>query len=142
MAGRNEEATDLINFIAEALPGLFSSSCFTRFCKVFVSGFSIASSVRFLEVNEGSSRPINRGQLGVDGDEDGQMIMASEVETDQTDNSAILFEAKLMSGKVDRPFVGSRVGSFSLRMVQSVASILSASCSPLSSLFVFVSHLE
>ena len=33
-----------------------------------------------------------------------------------------------MSSEVDRPFVGSRVSSFSLRMVQSAASISSASC--------------
>ena len=31
-------------------------------------------SVRFLEVDVGSPRPINRGQFGVDGDEDGQII--------------------------------------------------------------------
>ena len=30
--------------------------------------------VGFLEVDVGSTRPINRGQFGVDGDEDGQMI--------------------------------------------------------------------
>ena len=30
--------------------------------------------VRFLEVDVGSPRPINRGQFGVDGDVDGQMI--------------------------------------------------------------------
>ena len=47
-----------------------------------------------------------------------------------------------MSGKVERQFFGNRVASFSLRMVQSVASISSASCSPLSSSFVFVSRLE
>ena len=47
-----------------------------------------------------------------------------------------------MSGEVDRPFVGIRVTSFSLRMVLSAASITSACCSPLSSSFVFVSHLE
>ena len=47
-----------------------------------------------------------------------------------------------MSGEVDRPFVTSRIASFSLIMVLSAASISSASCSPLSSSFVFVSHLE
>ena len=47
-----------------------------------------------------------------------------------------------MSGEVDRPFVGRSVASFSLRMVQSAASISSASCSPLSFSFVFVFHLE
>ena len=30
--------------------------------------------VRFLEVDVGSPRPINHGQFGVDGDEDGQKI--------------------------------------------------------------------
>ena len=30
--------------------------------------------VRFLEVDVGKPRLINRGQIGVDGDEDGQMI--------------------------------------------------------------------
>ena len=44
----------------------------------------------------------------------------------------------MMSGEVDRPIVGSRVTSFSLRMVESAASISSASCSPLSSSFMFV----
>ena len=43
--------------------------------------------------------------------------MTSEVETDQSDSSSMSLEAKLMSGEVDRPFVGSRVASFSLRMV-------------------------
>ena len=47
-----------------------------------------------------------------------------------------------MSGEVYRPFDGSRVASFSLRMVQSVASISSASCSALSPSFEFASHLE
>ena len=68
--------------------------------------------------------------------------MASVVETDQSDSSAMSLDAKLMSGEVDRLFGGSRVASFSLRMVLSAASISSSSCSPISSLFVFVSHLE
>ena len=34
----------------------------------------ITCPVRFLEVDVGSPRPYNRGQFGVDGDEDGQMI--------------------------------------------------------------------
>ena len=42
-------------------------------------------------------------------------------------------QAKLISGEVDKPFVGSRVASFQLRMVQSAISISPASCSPLSS---------
>ena len=47
-----------------------------------------------------------------------------------------------MSGEDDWPFVGSRVASFSLRMVLSAASISSANCSPMTSSLVFVSHLE
>ena len=65
-AGRNEEATGLINCFPEGLLGLFDSSCFAR--------FSITCPVRFLEVDVGWPRPINRGQFGVDGDEDGKMI--------------------------------------------------------------------
>ena len=64
------------------------------------------------------------------------------MENDQSDSSTMLLEVKLMSGEVDRPFVGSRVASFSLRMVKSAGSISSTSCSPLSSSFVFVSNLE
>ena len=47
----------------------------------------------------------------------GRLSQASEVETDQSDSSAMSLVAKLMSGEVDRPFVGSRVASFSPRMV-------------------------
>ena len=47
---------------------------FARFSKVLVAGFSISCSVRFLEVDEDSPRPINRRQIGVDGDKDGLMI--------------------------------------------------------------------
>ena len=47
-----------------------------------------------------------------------------------------------MSGEVDRPFAGSHVASFSLRMVKSAASISTASCSPHSSTFAFASHQE
>ena len=65
-AGWNEEVTGLILCFAEGVLGLFDSSSFVS--------FSITCQVRFLEVDVGSSRPINRGQLGVDGDEDGQMI--------------------------------------------------------------------
>ena len=72
----------------------------------------------------------------------GKWSLASEAETDQSDSSAMSLEAKLMSSEVDRPFVCFRVASFSLRMVQSATSISSASCSPLSSSFVSVSHLE
>ena len=43
--------------------------------------------------------------------------MASEVETDQSGSSAMSLKAKLMSGEDDRPFDGSRVASFSIRMV-------------------------
>ena len=45
------------------------------------------------------------------------------METDQSDSSAMSLEVKLMSDKVDRPFVGSHAASFSLTMVQSVESI-------------------
>ena len=47
----------------------------------------------------------------------GRRSLAREVETDQSNSSAMSLEAKLMSGEVDRPFVGSRVASFLLRMV-------------------------
>ena len=47
----------------------------------------------------------------------GKLSLASEVETGQSDSSAMSLEAKMMSGEVDRPFVGSLVASFSLRMV-------------------------
>ena len=47
----------------------------------------------------------------------GRRSLASEVETDQSDSSEMSLEAKLMSGEVNRPFVGSRVASFSIRMV-------------------------
>ena len=73
-AGRNEEATGLIHSFPEGILGLFDNSGFTRFSKVLVAGFSITCPVRFLEVDVGSTRPINRGQFGVDGDDDGQMI--------------------------------------------------------------------
>ena len=39
------------------------------------------------------------------------------METLQSDSSAMTLEAKLISGVFDRPFVGSRIASFSLRMV-------------------------
>ena len=73
-AGRNKEATGLIYSFPEGLLSLFDSSCFASFSQVFVAGFSITCPVRFLEVDVGSPRPINRGQFGVDGDEEGQMI--------------------------------------------------------------------
>ena len=69
--GRNKEATGLIYCFPEGLLGLFDSFCFASFSKVFVAGFSMTYPVRFLEVDVGL---INRGQFGVDGDEDGQMI--------------------------------------------------------------------
>ena len=74
VCGRNEEATGLIYCFPESLFGLYDSSCFASFSKVFVVGYSIACQVRFLEVDVGSPRPINRGLFGFDGDEDGQMI--------------------------------------------------------------------
>ena len=75
MAGRNEEATVLIHCFHESLHGLFDSSWFDSLSKVFVAGFSIACPVRFHEIYVGSPRPNNRGQFGVDGDKDGQMIV-------------------------------------------------------------------
>ena len=39
----------------------------------------------------------------------GKWSLASEVDTDQSDSSAMSLEAKLILGEVDRPFVGSRV---------------------------------
>ena len=73
-ADHNVDAIDLIQCFPEGLLGLLDSSCFANICMVFVVGFSITCPVRFLEVDVGSSSPINRGQLGEDGDEDGQMI--------------------------------------------------------------------
>ena len=72
-ASRNEEATGLIHCFPEGL-GLFDSSCFTSFSKIYVACFSITCPVGFGKVDVSSLRPINRGQFGVDGDEDGQMI--------------------------------------------------------------------
>ena len=71
-AGRNEEANGLIHCIPEGLLGMFDSSCFASFSMVFVAGFSIACTVRFLELDERSLTV--RGQFGADGDEDGQII--------------------------------------------------------------------
>ena len=45
------------------------------------------------------------------------MNAGHEVETDQSDSSAMSLEAKLMSGKVDQRFVSCRIATFSLRMV-------------------------
>ena len=73
-AGRNEEATGHIHCFPEGLLGLFHSSCFASFNKVFLACLSITYPVRFFEIDVGSPRPINRGQFGVEGDEDGQMI--------------------------------------------------------------------
>ena len=70
MAGRNEEATSLIHCFPEGLLGLFDSSCFASISKVFVAGFGITCPDRFVKVYLGSLRPINRGQYGVDGDEE------------------------------------------------------------------------
>ena len=68
-AGRNEEATGFIHCFPEGLLGLFDS-----FSQVFAAGFSITCPVRLLEDDVGSPRPNNRGQFGVVGDENGQMI--------------------------------------------------------------------
>ena len=71
-ASRNEEATGLINCFPVGLLGLFDGSCFDSFCKVFAAGLSIMCPVHFREVDVGSPTTINRGQFGVDSDE--QMI--------------------------------------------------------------------
>ena len=73
-AGRNEEATGLIHCFPEGLLGLIDSCCFACSSKVFPAGFSNTCPVRFLEVDEGSPRPIRREQFGVDDDDDGQII--------------------------------------------------------------------
>ena len=70
-AGRNDEATGLIDCFPDGLLGLFDSSCFACFSKVFGAGFSMTCPIHFLEVDVGSLRPINCGQFGFDGDEDG-----------------------------------------------------------------------
>ena len=46
-----------------------------------------------------------------------KLSLASEVENDQSDSSAMSLEAKQILGEVYRPFDGSRVASFLLRMV-------------------------
>ena len=68
------DAGRVIHRFPEGFLGLFDSSWFASFSKVFVAGFSITCPVRFLEVDADSPRPINRGQYGVGGDEDWQMI--------------------------------------------------------------------
>ena len=73
-AGQDEEATGLIHCFPEGLLGLFESSCSAIFTNGFVADFSITCPVRFREVDVGPPWPINSGQYGVDGDEDGQMI--------------------------------------------------------------------
>ena len=113
-AGLNEESTGLIHCFAEGLLNLFDISSFASFCEEFVAGISTACPIRFLVVDVGSPRPINRVLFGVDGDEDGQIIAGLEAETDQFDSSAMSLEVKLMSGEFDRLFFGSRVASFSL----------------------------
>ena len=45
------------------------------------------------------------------------------METDQSGISAMSLEGKLLSVDVDGPFVGSREASFTLRVVQTAASI-------------------
>ena len=73
-AGRNEKAIGFIHCFPEGLLGFFDSSCFARFSKVFVAGFSMTCLVCILEVDLGSLWPINRGLFVVDGDEDEQMV--------------------------------------------------------------------
>ena len=70
----NEKATGFTHCFPEGLLGLFDSSCFASFRLVIVADFSMMCPVRIPEVDVCSPRPINRGQVGVDGDEDGQMI--------------------------------------------------------------------
>ena len=70
-ASRNKKATGFIHCFPEGLLGLFDSSCFASFRQVFVAGFSITCPVRFLEIDVGSPRNINRGQFVVNCDEDG-----------------------------------------------------------------------
>ena len=72
--GRNDEAIGLIHCFPESLLGLFNSSCFASFGKVFAAGFSITCPVLIREADVGSLRPINCGQLTVQCDVDGQMI--------------------------------------------------------------------
>ena len=72
--GQSEEATGFIHCFPVGLLDLFDSSCFASVSKVFVAGFSITCPVRFLEVDVGSPRPINRGPFGDVGEEDWQMI--------------------------------------------------------------------
>ena len=74
-AVRNKEATGFIHCFPEGLFGLTDSSCFASFSKVFVAGVSMTCPVRFLEVDVGSPRLINRGQFRVVGGDDGQMIV-------------------------------------------------------------------
>ena len=52
------------------------------------------------------------------------------METELSGSSALSLETKLISDEVDKPLVGSRVASYSLRLVQSAVSIAPASCSP------------
>ena len=92
-AGRNEEVTDLIHCFAEGLLGLFDNSCLASFSKVFVAGFSKTCPVRFLEVDVGSPRLVNRCQFGVDGGEDGQMIAGQCGSDYQSDCSAMSLKA-------------------------------------------------
>ena len=71
MAGGIDEANGLIHCFHECLLGLFDSSCFTSFSKVFAAGFSPHQCpVRSLGVDVVPPRPTNRVQFGVDGDED------------------------------------------------------------------------
>ena len=47
----------------------------------------------------------------------GRRSLASKVASDQPDSSSVSLKAQLMSGEVDGPFVGSRIVSFTSRMV-------------------------
>ena len=53
-----------------ASEGLVRQFLFRQFSKVFIASFS---PIRCLEVVVDSQRPINRGQIGVDGNDDVQL---------------------------------------------------------------------
>ena len=67
-------ATSLIHCFPEGLLVLFDSFCFASISQVFAAGFSTTCTVRLLEVDVGSPRPINLGHFEVDGDEDWLII--------------------------------------------------------------------
>ena len=52
-----------LDLFHEGLLGLFDSSCFANFSNVFAAGFCIACSIRFLEVDACSPKPISRSMF-------------------------------------------------------------------------------